>query len=1476
MIQRYLFMDGADAALIGTSSHKDPTFHLYESENLQSVGLCDKVRFRSFPRYLPRPFDINSVQATAVQLALIQYFDSKGWKNTMDVMELVTSDINRKSCPNKKAAGGFIIGDGTGVGKTRELAAFLVSVVLYEKAMRDTQCQFGPSIFGNDSCEVINAIRDGSWKRSPCFIWLTCSRTLFNNCQDGMREVVTNSKIKEEGGSWKPFPDKPSRFKGGGRSGSMSFLTKNIVSENPEEVYIRFYTLQDVKDYLKENRGSRAVEFFTAAPTILFMTYADLNANLEFVLKFITGGTDIDSNVMVPIDNFVTAILCDEFHQPKNISDAFRGELEKMWAEEDKRVLSNSPRPPNPSISELVGRFKMALSKDKQFNTKRFKSKKGGGSSSSTIPTSTFLALLRQSDSFRLFLEVIKYDTFCVMASATPFQSNADLHSIDHILRRSIPAYTSIATFSGPGISSTPDAIAENSEYATVFLEQAVKLLRNRGQLVSRCISIANVECSVVNCNTTPLQKYAMDELSSYCLNARQVLIDCKELGAAIADLVSSYYHTTDDFISRKKIKEVVKLLNSFNTVAEEKIREKEEEEEIRTLLGKMDKRFTALLVEDEDVAYDGLTTIETVLKEAAEVAERKFNYSSEEAAQDFSDIMEEEEEEKETDDIHYVFTAEWFKKLRRQYFINTASISVAACKSALLSVKAHSVAEAVKRLRISPERKKVVMSLEQTGDSFLTGLAGRVFCAPTSLKKTIAGTTNHGIVDVNVYDSSPLANTIFAGYRLLCRAVAMATTIKLKIGAGKTAYLMLVPAPPPAEPLVALSGNSLDTIVQRVGEANHAEITNRRLCSRITRSGMMVIRPNQKTSNTNQCIYSFNNTKTVDVMMLGPKGSTGLSLHDSKFNAVAAKRIHCLLDVPYNAIGFLQTIGRTHRNGQMSVPHFLIFSTDSPSERRFFDSLENRVKDSKAGTFADRYSNNSISINTSSINREQFLDKGLILKTMGYVIRIITSDMSQVELIEAFSKMMLPIGGGAMAFVEGLNGTNSLFVEILLLSIHITLVALGQQQRIRCLEYLERALQFAATLKKQALYAVAACAAKFAFSNLCLNLVYHEKDKEQENSRLKVLSEAAAALIDTPPPPPTVAADPENKQKRILAVGLLPARGRNTSLDIFSDLVSGTEEEEEEEEEDASDFATKNKSCEDQISHIVSVHRPVNMSLTISLSSKVSTVRILGTGKKEGVITVEECQNLSTTDMVQLIPVVAASSVINTLCKENPGLVFKLYNASVPHKQFRKPFLKTSYILSVARKLSTGSLDFRQFQNNFFSPKNESQLMLETFFNVKSIMARDDRLDGLCETRMNSVMGASYVHVRRKPKCVFISKLLKNRVLRRHVVHDDVSDDDDVVSDDDDDEKKDLGSASGNSGTSSSGEGHDLDIILCNGSSVTLTKENSAFVKEHIDSFVAGNLIGTDGSILQLCFDNCNGEFDDMPKFCLYDPSPK
>nr|BDT62709.1 MAG: wsv026-like protein [Metapenaeus ensis nimavirus] len=1562
MLQNFLFMSKEDAASIGTSEYTPPSFEPYESDSLRSVGLCEEIESQAYPFYLPRPFNINFVQATAVRLALVQYFISKGWKKSMGPEELITTDLLRRALPNKNTVGGFIIGDGTGVGKTRELAAFLVSVVLYEKAIHDTQCHLGPLIFRREECaSVMDTVRDGRWRRAPFFIWLTCSKPLFRSCQEGIREVLTNSGSARA--SWKHFSDRPLRFMGGGGAGSISFRTPNVVTEAMEETLIMFYTLKDIKDIEKTSGGGgrKISDLHTSVPSILFMTYADLNVNLQFVLRFISGGANIDANVSVPMDNILTAVLCDEFHVPKNISDPFRKVLQDIWAEEDNRVLSDSPRPPNPSLSDLVERFKRALCKDKQFTTKclRSKRKQKSACGRSLMSTGTFLSLLRMSDSFRLFLEVIKHDTFCLMASATPFQSNADLHSVDHILRRNLPAYTSIAAFSGGGNYSTPDMIAENSEYATVFLEQVVKLLKNRGQLVSRCISIANVECSVVNCNMTPMQQYAIDELSSYCLSARQTLVDSRQLGEAIADALSSLISDESGIVTKRHLKEFVDRLNSPNAATKyrphkrKRDDENENENDLYDLcysgMGKIDKRFRAVVLFQNDVAHDGYTSIKTILSEAAEAAAaREIEWKTTEqhppppialdaVTQELMNAVTEEESKsveeglatasctsmktatREAAATDFVFGEEWFTKLGRQYYINIASTCVAACKNALLSIKSHAVCEAVQSLRLSPEPKKAVMSLEQTGDSFLTGLAGRIFHAPgkggstgtvpdannndsvatpaaASIPTTTSASTstsaslpNYGIVDLSVFDSSPLANIILAGYRLLCRAVAIATAIRFKTSGGKQAYLVLVPVPPPMEPFLALSGNAMDIIAQRVGDTNHAEITNRKLCCRITGRGMMSIRPNHKTSDTNECVNSFNNTTEVDTILLGPKGSTGLSLHDSRSNAISAKRVHCVIDLPYNAIAFLQTIGRTHRNGQMSTPHYIIFSTDFPGENRFFDSLEKRIKDSKAGTFADRYSGNSVSIG-NGVDREQFLDKGLVLKTMGFVIRVISSDMTQTDLMDTFAKTMMDIDGGAIAFMEGLDESNDLFLEIVILALHITLVALDHHHDIiDCPESLARAMDFEATLEEQTLYSVAAAATKFAFSNLCLNLAFHREERKLGKTLLSI-SRAASSLFTfiESQKKKQQTAQPRPRHRRSCA-SLFPAGGRDTSLDMFSDLVTqratGVPIRDVDEGCQSNNGGHRQQgmislrvSRIQRIEQIVCSHSPANPLTTIAASNRVCTVRVLGTGHKEGVVPSSQCIGVISTDIIQSIPVVTACSVLNTLSRENPGLVLDLHNASLPHMHFNKSLsCNVTYILNLARKLSKGSLDFRQFQNNFFSPKSESRLLSDTFNNIKTIMARDDRLDGLCEVRMNNVMGASYARVRRRPECVFITKLL-DPVLRRHVVlnKDRGEDKEDGKSNETNDTSEKEHYSSHNFSRVGGGEGHDLDVILCSGLTVRLTKENSAFVKEHIDSFVAGNLIGRDGSILQLCFDNCNGSFEKMPKFCLYDPSFK
>lgn len=68
MAHKLLFLEEEDAKEIGTLSHPEPSFALYESETFRSVGFCKNVT-DAYPKFLPRPMDINSVQALAVRLA---------------------------------------------------------------------------------------------------------------------------------------------------------------------------------------------------------------------------------------------------------------------------------------------------------------------------------------------------------------------------------------------------------------------------------------------------------------------------------------------------------------------------------------------------------------------------------------------------------------------------------------------------------------------------------------------------------------------------------------------------------------------------------------------------------------------------------------------------------------------------------------------------------------------------------------------------------------------------------------------------------------------------------------------------------------------------------------------------------------------------------------------------------------------------------------------------------------------------------------------------------------------------------------------------------------------------------------------------------------------------------------------------------------------------------------------------------------
>nr|BDT63150.1 MAG: wsv026-like protein [Sicyonia whispovirus] len=1539
MARSLLFAGREKAAEIGSLEHPKPNFKLYESRNLRSVGVCSRLMNKSFPMFLPRPFEINSVQAHAVRLALIQFYRSNGWEEAMSEEQLVRVDMVQGLNTRKPPLGGFVIGDGTGVGKTREIAAFLLSTVILKRALQDSQAVHGPEVMRCGDPAVLRAVESGRWKRAPFFIWLTRSEPLFLSCQEGLREVVTRSTRGGGGGAWgAAYRDTPRDFKGGGKTGYLSLSNPSAATGDEDSLLLRFFLLRDIKKIMERNGTAAAADTVTAAPSVLFMTYATLQKNLEFLLEFLTGCSSVGTNMAIPMDNFVTAVLCDEFHQTKNISDAFRDELERAWAEEDRVVMGGGPRPVNPPLGKILERFRAALVDGVHPQGRRVRI--GGYGRSGADPefldraqaacpgTGLFLKRLSLADSFRLLMEVLKYDSFFLMASATPFQSRADLHMIDHIIRRSLPAYTSMAAFkSGAGHSATPDAIADNREYMTVSLEGMVRLLYNRGYLVSRSISIEGVECSVVNCNMTPLQRFALDELSSYFIECRRMLFKCKEAGMAVMEALGAALSGRGRAgVSALCMRELAEFINAaalasavglpFPTARGAKRKrgaggDGEEGDELASLsptlrsalvgaARKIGREFSVVVVEEGDLSEDGHTSMQGILREAlvskgpknkcrAEGAESAHNAEddADEVAQELLRVVRAEgsgpgggvTNPARRPASEMVFGDEVFQKLARQYLVNNASTTVSVCKSALLCVKAQSVPEAVARLRLAPTPQKTVMSLEQTGDSFLTNLAERVLRAKAGRRggRTRAGHL-FGLVPLGAFDSSPLGNTALSGYRLLCRAVAIVSAARFVMEGGAAVYACLVPRLPPEEPLLALAGNPLDGIAQAVGETKHSEITNRKICSRITGAGLLLLRPNNKTIDTNRCIATFNDTAEVDVMLLGPKGSTGLSLHDSAANGVSAKRIHCLLDVPYNAVDFLQTIGRTNRNGQASKPHFLIFSSDSPAERRFFESLESRVRDSKAGTFADRYSDNSVNV-AGGTRREEFLDKGLVLRTLGRVVRIITSDISRVELMGAFAKMtMVSRDSGLLTFVEGIDAENRVFLSTALLAAEITEAAAGGPYHRDPEQQSSEARIHLLVLGDSEICSVAAAAAKFAYSNFGLQLVH--RPVVANDPLLSLLRDALKrlhALVDERVPrgghsggAPSPGCAPHTTS--------LPSRPRNSQLDLYSDLTAWSEWQADAWEgegdldvgselgglDDDEVMGAIEMPIDETVLQILAEARPPDKSASAAAAAVHTplTVRILGAGVRKGVVSASRFQEAPSTDMLALLPTITACNVIGTLCRENGDLVLDTYLAALPHSCGSPHQRGTSMLLDLARRLCRGTMNYRQFQNNYFSPVNESQLIGRLFVHVQSIMARDNRLDGLCENRMNSVIGASYMAVRKKPRCVLVGDLL-DRVRMRHVAAGELP-------------KGESGRtwavAIAETGVGD-GLDHDLDVVLSNGARLTLNRGNSVFVEDHIVSFLAGNLIGTDGSVIQICFDNCEGgPFDGMPRFCIFE----
>lgn len=176
---------------------------------------------------------------------------------------------------------------------------------------------------------------------------------------------------------------------------------------------------------------------------------------------------------------------------------------------------------------------------------------------------------------------------------------------------------------------------------------------------------------------------------------------------------------------------------------------------------------------------------------------------------------------------------------------------------------------------------------------------------------------------------------------------------------------------------------------------------------------------------------------------------------------------------------------------------------------------------------------------------------------------------------------------------------------------------------------------------------------------------------------------------------------------------------------------------------------------------------------------------------------------------------------------------------------------------------------------------------MRDLFISTRAIMARDDRLEGLCRNRKNVVMGASYLSIRVSPAAVKRSQGVKQRVILDYTEEEEhVKEEQSIAMEtapQEEQQEKEEGEEMIKGHLKVTADpGHtlddkiminnyDLDIVMATGEKVQLTTKNSIFVSEHIDFFVYAHMCMSDDKFLQLSFDNykCHG----LPMYCLYNP---
>nr|BDT61664.1 MAG: wsv026-like protein [Marsupenaeus japonicus endogenous nimavirus] len=858
-----LFPSEETAQRIRSNVFALPSFEVYESKALLEVGRCESLTRGGMhdrwvdgytqPRFLLRPMSLITLQGEAVQLFSVQYYKHRG--------NLGQGDTASKY----KYGGGFIIGDGTGVGKSREIAGMIITTILVEEYLDKGKIPYRP----------------------PLIIWLTCSELLFANCKRAFVEVLTLPTKNEY--SLKNMTDN-------------GFTTIDLEGN---DLTIQFITL---KNFLTNTNNIFTVDddkfnpLTLSYPTVLFLTYSGLMVNFEDIMNI------FKKNIIFP-----TVVFCDEFHKTKNISDKMKMVIQNQHEQYEGNNV--------PSLYDtMYDRF--------------------GRNKKNRLQ-------LAVADSVKLFVDYLKNKTFFVMSSATPFQNNQDLHMVDHIIRNIAPHYHLLNQYDGTPVGMN------SSEYSTLFLESIIKLLYNEGIYVSRTISMKGIRCSIVQEPITTASTFMINEISSY-------LAEMKSLSKTAQSDITLLDDKINEIIKSEKWESSSALMSRLKAFAKAVNTKKCDDISIRT-------GYKLVFTEWNDAWKHSYHNQQTLSKRNR-APRKKMKTDSTSETPSHSQHQEGEINSNDQITTSKVFWTQSNRFLSGQLKVNLAACCVAINKNILLSLKNKSVLKYIQKVRKQKEPQKLVVTLEQTGDSFYNHIINEII---TDEKQSLKSKNVIKINRLSILDKAPASHFIINAYKTLLRSILLDTTYRITCLENKKICFLLLPRLPPPAPLILLNENFLDNIESGVGERRYIEVTKRKYSGRLTSEGTLEIIPkNTSPKNINRDFQLFKHSNSVDVAIVGKTGNTGFDFHDSKDNIARARRIHIIADLPHDAISFLQSIGRTHRNNQRSLPRYCLFLTDIPTEKRFVDILESRVKDSKAGTHGDRYCQNTLSLKNKENNK--------------------------------------------------------------------------------------------------------------------------------------------------------------------------------------------------------------------------------------------------------------------------------------------------------------------------------------------------------------------------------------------------------------------------------------------------------------------------------------------------------------------------